>query len=68
VLLFSGERFPHIIQKSSSQLGFVTYLLNCPRNFYQTLYDYVLEVASEFPTKIFLYIDKTSQNTLHGLG
>jgi hypothetical protein len=30
-LLSSGDSFPHLIQKSNSQLGFVTYLLNCPR-------------------------------------
>jgi hypothetical protein len=28
VLLSSGDSFPHLIQKPSSQLGFVTYLLN----------------------------------------
>jgi hypothetical protein len=32
VLLSSGDSFPHLIQKRRSQLGFVTYLLNCPRN------------------------------------
>jgi len=32
VLLSSGDNFPHLIQKRSSQLGFVTYLLNYPRN------------------------------------
>jgi hypothetical protein len=31
VLLSSGDSFPHLIQKRSSQLGFVTYLLNYPR-------------------------------------
>jgi hypothetical protein len=31
VLLSSGDSFPHLIQKRRSQLGFVTYLLNCPR-------------------------------------
>jgi hypothetical protein len=31
VLLSSGDSFPHLIQKPSSQLGFVTYLLNRPR-------------------------------------
>jgi hypothetical protein len=30
VLLSSGDSFPHLIQKRRSQLGFVTYLLNCP--------------------------------------
>jgi hypothetical protein len=28
VLLSSGDSFPHLIQKPSSQLAFVTYLLN----------------------------------------
>jgi hypothetical protein len=28
VLLSSGDSFPHLIQKPSLQLGFVTYLLN----------------------------------------
>jgi hypothetical protein len=28
MLLSSGDSFPHLIQKRSSQLGFVTYLLN----------------------------------------
>jgi hypothetical protein len=32
VLLSSGDSFPHLIQKPSSQLGFVTYLLNRARN------------------------------------
>jgi hypothetical protein len=32
VLLSSGDSFPHLIQKPRSQLGFVTYLLNRPRN------------------------------------
>jgi hypothetical protein len=32
VLLSSGDSFPHLIQKRSSQLGFVTYLLYCPLN------------------------------------
>jgi hypothetical protein len=31
VLLSSGDSFPHLIQKRSSQLGFLTYLLNYPR-------------------------------------
>jgi hypothetical protein len=31
MLLSSGDTFPHLIQKRRSQLGFVTYLLNCPR-------------------------------------
>jgi hypothetical protein len=31
VLLSSGDSFPHLIQKRSSQLGFVTYLMNYPR-------------------------------------
>jgi NADH:ubiquinone oxidoreductase subunit 2 (subunit N) len=31
MLLSSGDSFPHLIQKRRSQLGFVTYLLNCPR-------------------------------------
>jgi len=31
VLLSSGDKFPHLIQKRRSQLGFVTYLLNYPR-------------------------------------
>jgi len=31
VLLYSGDNFPHLIQKRRSQLGFVTYLLNYPR-------------------------------------
>jgi hypothetical protein len=30
VLLSSGDSFPHLIQKHSSPLGFVTYLLNYP--------------------------------------
>jgi hypothetical protein len=33
VLLSSGDSFPHLIQKPRSQLGFVTYLLNRPRNY-----------------------------------
>jgi hypothetical protein len=33
VLLSSGDSFPHLIQKPSSQLGFVTYLLNYLRTF-----------------------------------
>jgi hypothetical protein len=31
VLLSSGDSFPQLIQKLSSKLRFVTYLLNCPR-------------------------------------
>jgi hypothetical protein len=31
VLLSSSDSFPHLIQKRRWQLGFVTYLLNCPR-------------------------------------
>jgi hypothetical protein len=31
MLLSSGDSFPHLIQKRRLQLGFVTYLLNCPR-------------------------------------
>jgi hypothetical protein len=31
VLISSGDSFPNLIQKRSSQLGFVTYLLNYPR-------------------------------------
>jgi hypothetical protein len=31
MLLSSCDIFPHLIQKRRSQLGFVTYLLNCPR-------------------------------------
>jgi hypothetical protein len=31
VLLSSGDRFPCLIKKLRSQLGFVTYLLNYPR-------------------------------------
>jgi hypothetical protein len=34
VLLSSGEIFPHLIQKRSSQLGFVTYLLNYPHTIF----------------------------------
>jgi len=33
VLLSSSDNFPHLIQKRRSQLGFVTYLLNYPRNY-----------------------------------
>jgi hypothetical protein len=33
VLLSSGDSFPHLIQKRRPQFGFVTYLLNCPRNY-----------------------------------
>jgi hypothetical protein len=33
VLLSSGDSFPHLIQKPSSQLGFVTYLLNYLRTY-----------------------------------
>ena len=33
MLLSSGDDFPHLIQKRGSQLVFVTYLLNYPRNF-----------------------------------
>jgi hypothetical protein len=36
VLLSSGDSFPHLIQKPSSQLGFVTYLLNYLRIFAST--------------------------------
>jgi hypothetical protein len=32
VLLSSGDSFPPLIQKRRSQLGFVTYLMNCPRS------------------------------------
>jgi len=32
MLLSSSDNFPHLIQKRRSQLGFVTYLLNYPRN------------------------------------
>jgi hypothetical protein len=31
MLLSSGDSFPHLIKKSMSKLGFVTYLLNYPR-------------------------------------
>jgi hypothetical protein len=34
MLLSSGDSFPHLIQKRSSQLGFATYLLNYPRSSY----------------------------------
>jgi hypothetical protein len=37
VLLSSGDSFPHLIKKPSSQLGFVTYLLNCPRIYGSTI-------------------------------
>jgi hypothetical protein len=30
--------FPHLIQKRMSQLGFVSYLLNCPRNLHIELH------------------------------
>jgi hypothetical protein len=33
VLLSSGDSFPHLIQKPSSQLGFVTYLLKYLRTY-----------------------------------
>ena len=38
MLLSSGDNFPHLIQKRRSQLGFVTYLLNYPRIFYNRIY------------------------------
>ena len=31
MLPMCGDSFPHLIQKRRLQLGFVTYLLNCPR-------------------------------------
>jgi hypothetical protein len=39
VLLSSGDSFPHLIQKRRSQLGFVTYLLNCPRTMHRLVFD-----------------------------
>jgi hypothetical protein len=42
VLLSGGDNFPHLIKKRSSQLGFVTYLLNYPRNSVLCTFHFVL--------------------------
>jgi bacteriorhodopsin len=46
VLLSSGDSFPHLIQKPRSQLGFVTYLLNRPRNMHTLTSTYAVCVMS----------------------
>ena len=51
MLLSSGDNFPHLIQKRRSQLGFVTYLLNCPRILAKSLiisFQYNIEIVYLF--------------------